>query len=83
MPDPMTVLPRTPQLIGIAADHGGYELKEYLVEMLRDAGYEVLDFGDGQRVQKAMQAVASQASLKTQQEGSCGTIMSEKKGLHP
>jgi 2,3-bisphosphoglycerate-dependent phosphoglycerate mutase len=39
--------------------------------------------GDAQRVQKAMQAVASQASLKAQQEGSCGTIMSEKRGSHP
>ena len=47
MPEPMTVLPRT-KLIGIAADHGGYELKEYLVRMLRDAGHEVIDFGDRQ-----------------------------------
>jgi ribose 5-phosphate isomerase B len=48
MPDPMTVLARAPKPIGIAADHGGYELKEYLVRMLRDAGPEVIDFGDGQ-----------------------------------
>jgi len=34
------------QHIGIAADHGGYELKEYLVGMLRAAGLEVRDFGD-------------------------------------
>lgn len=34
--------------LGIAADHGGYELKEYLVRMLRDAGHVVTDFGDGQ-----------------------------------
>jgi ribose 5-phosphate isomerase B len=33
--------------IGIAADHGGYELKEYLVGMLRGAGHEAIDFGDG------------------------------------
>jgi ribose 5-phosphate isomerase B len=46
MADPVTLLPRTPKLIGIAADHGGYELKEYLVGMLRDADHEVLDFGD-------------------------------------
>ena len=39
--------------------------------------------GDAQRVQKAMQAVASQASLKAQQEGSFGTIMSEMRGSHP
>jgi ribose 5-phosphate isomerase B len=33
--------------IGLAADHGGYELKDYLAGMLRAAGYEVIDFGDG------------------------------------
>ena len=32
--------------IGIAADHGGYELKEYLVRVLREVGHEVIDFGD-------------------------------------
>ncbi|MFA5258277.1 MAG: RpiB/LacA/LacB family sugar-phosphate isomerase [Opitutales bacterium] len=32
--------------IGMAADHGGYELKEYLAAKLREAGHEVLDFGD-------------------------------------
>jgi ribose 5-phosphate isomerase B len=34
-----------PKRIGLAADHGGYELKQYLAEMLRTAGYEVVDFG--------------------------------------
>jgi ribose 5-phosphate isomerase B len=48
MPDHPTILPGTPKLIGIAADHGGYELKEYLAGMLRQAGYEVNDFGDQQ-----------------------------------
>jgi ribose 5-phosphate isomerase B len=43
----MTVLPRTSKRIGVAADHGGYELKEYLAGMLIAAGYEVVDFGDG------------------------------------
>jgi ribose 5-phosphate isomerase B len=31
--------------VGIAADHGGYELKTELSESLRAAGYEVEDFG--------------------------------------
>ena len=44
----MTKLPKTPKRIGVAADHGGYELKEQLARTLRDAGYEVVDFGDGQ-----------------------------------
>jgi ribose 5-phosphate isomerase B len=32
--------------IGIAADHGGYELKDYLLGRLHAAGHEVTDFGD-------------------------------------
>jgi ribose 5-phosphate isomerase B len=36
------------QRIGIAADHGGYELKEFLAGKLREAGFEVTDFGDRQ-----------------------------------
>jgi ribose 5-phosphate isomerase B len=48
MPDSLTVLPRTPKRIGVAADHGGFELKEYLAGMLREADDEVVDFGDGQ-----------------------------------
>jgi ribose 5-phosphate isomerase B len=31
--------------IGVAADHGGFALKETLVIELREAGYEVFDFG--------------------------------------
>jgi ribose 5-phosphate isomerase B len=46
MPDRLTETATAPKLIGIAADHGGYELKEYLAGMLREAGYEVKDFGD-------------------------------------
>jgi ribose 5-phosphate isomerase B len=32
--------------IGVAADHAGFELKEYLVKMLRHTGYEVIDYGN-------------------------------------
>jgi ribose 5-phosphate isomerase B len=31
--------------VGIAADHGGFSLKEDLVAQLRAAGHEVIDFG--------------------------------------
>ncbi len=31
--------------LGIAADHGGFELKERLLEELREMGHEVVDFG--------------------------------------
>jgi len=31
--------------IGIATDHGGFELKEQLVARVRVTGHEVVDFG--------------------------------------
>jgi ribose 5-phosphate isomerase B len=40
-----SVLSVTSKRVGIAADHGGYELKEYLAGKLREAGQEVIDFG--------------------------------------
>ena len=39
-------------LIGVAADHGGFELKEYLKEALKTAGYAVLDFGANKLVRE-------------------------------
>jgi ribose 5-phosphate isomerase B len=33
------------QRVGVAADHGGFELKEQLVGRLRAGGHEVVDFG--------------------------------------
>ncbi len=37
-----------PKRVGIAADHGGFELKKFLAGKLRAAGFEVTDFGDRQ-----------------------------------
>jgi ribose 5-phosphate isomerase B len=34
--------------IGIAADHGGFELKEQLAEEVKGLGHEVVDFGAGE-----------------------------------
>jgi len=34
--------------IGIAADHGGFELKEFLAKMSSEANYEVIDFGNSE-----------------------------------
>jgi ribose 5-phosphate isomerase B len=48
MTDPREMLPITPEHIGVAADHGGFELKEYLVQRLGKAGYKVTEFGDRQ-----------------------------------
>jgi ribose 5-phosphate isomerase B len=31
--------------IGLAADHGGFEMKQTLIGRLRQAGHEVIDFG--------------------------------------
>lgn len=39
---------RIPKRIGIAGDHEGYQLKEQMAKMLREANYEVVDFGDHQ-----------------------------------
>ena len=36
--------------IGIAADHGGFELKRQLTADLKTAGYEVVDYGDHELV---------------------------------
>jgi ribose 5-phosphate isomerase B len=44
----MKISSRSSKHIGIAADHGGYELKENLLTKLRAAGYKVVDFGDRQ-----------------------------------
>jgi ribose 5-phosphate isomerase B len=46
MADSGKMLATMPKHIGVAADHGGCELKEYLVGMLSEVGYEVADFGD-------------------------------------
>ncbi len=34
--------------LGVAADHGGFTLKEFLASRLRSAGYAVIDFGNWQ-----------------------------------
>jgi ribose 5-phosphate isomerase B len=39
-------MPATPKRIGIAADHGGFTLKQHLAAMLTKSGYEVVDFGN-------------------------------------
>ena len=33
------------QIIPIASDHGGYEMKQFLIEKLVESGYEVKDYG--------------------------------------
>ena len=35
-------------IIGIAADHGGFKMKEFLVKMLSEANYQVIDFGNNE-----------------------------------
>lgn len=50
MSDAPAILHPSAKRIGVAADHGGYELKQYLAAMLRHAGHEVIDFGDQQPI---------------------------------
>ena len=45
MPDPLMPSRNTQKSIGIAADHGGYELKGQLAAKLRESGYTIVDFG--------------------------------------
>jgi ribose 5-phosphate isomerase B len=40
--------PGAPERIGLASDHGGYELKMHVAGKLREAGYQVVDHGDGE-----------------------------------
>ena len=35
-----------PKRVAIAADHGGFELKEILLKLLQESGYEVIDYGN-------------------------------------
>lgn len=44
--EPLTGLMTMCLRVGVAADHGGFELKERLIERLRAAGHVVVDFGD-------------------------------------
>ena len=46
MSDHSTIVSKLPKVIGTAADHGGFELKQQLVILLREAGHHVVDFGD-------------------------------------
>ena len=48
MVDPLTIVSEIPKRIGVAADHGGFDLKEYLVERLRQSGHKVTEFGNRQ-----------------------------------
>ena len=48
--DPMTgqptIVSKAPKVVGIAADHGGFELKQQLVLLLLEDGHHVVDFGN-------------------------------------
>jgi len=48
---PVPGLAKPLQRIGVAADHGGFELMQDIAEKLRETGYDVIEFGDRQRDQ--------------------------------
>lgn len=33
------------KVLGVASDHGGFKMKQFLVEKLKQAGYKIMDFG--------------------------------------
>ena len=37
---------KIPKRIGIAADHGGFHLKDAITKVLLETGYEIVDFGN-------------------------------------
>ena len=45
---PVPGLAKAFQRIGVAADHGGFELMQHLAGKLRETGYDVIEFGDRQ-----------------------------------
>jgi ribose 5-phosphate isomerase B len=49
MPDEASKSNRAPKRIGVASDHAGFDLKEEIAGRLREAGYEVVDFGPQKR----------------------------------
>ena len=50
MSSSIIVIPQPPKHIGIAADHGGFELKGILTARLRGTGHTVTDFGDRREI---------------------------------
>lgn len=42
----MTTMRKDRRVVGVAADHGGFELKKFLAGRMREAGYEVIDYGN-------------------------------------
>jgi len=48
MENPLTTIPKAPERIGLASDHGGFELKQEIRKMLREAGYKITDFGSNE-----------------------------------
>ena len=44
-------LPKSPNKIYIASDHGGFEIKQMYVEILNKAGFDVQDYGPKSKLQ--------------------------------
>lgn len=46
MPAPLVLVARLSAVVGLAADHGGFALKQQLAPLLRATGRRVVDFGN-------------------------------------
>jgi ribose 5-phosphate isomerase B len=44
--DEQIPIAKIPKRIGLAADHGGFQLKEAIEKKLLETGYEIVDFGN-------------------------------------
>jgi ribose 5-phosphate isomerase B len=65
-----------PEVIPIAADHAGYELKERLVRELKTLGYEPLDLGTHSTVSTDYPPYAHQVAAKVERhEASRGVLL--------
>ena len=57
-----------PDTVAFAADHAGFELKDALIPVLREMGYEVLDLGTNRR-DSVDYPIYGEAVAKAMQEG--------------
>ena len=64
----MTTAGRIKHRIGIAADHGGHGLKQFLAGRLRATGLEVIDYGNSQlnpEAERHLRRLAKITALET------------------
>jgi len=63
--------------IAIGADHGGYPLNEHIIEILRGAGHEIIDFGthDGTQPDDYPDYAVQVGEAVRDRQAECGIII--------